>query len=207
MVSGAGAFGFAAPAGRLRAGCGLCGWLEAGGLEAVRLAVICWPRGLWAVAPACWLWRAVLAVRLWPGGCAPGGLCCRAVGLEAVPLCCDRRAACLLAVGFTWRPPPLLAVRLCPMAWSPCPWWAVLLEGWRLAAIVGRRSYRPPVPLEDGRPPVLCFWLASCLPVCWSWPPPRNTPRKTPGKRRENFQQFFRRGILRARSKSCYLVY
>ena len=213
MVSGAGAFDFAVSAGRCRAGCGLC-WLW---LEGWRLCPLCFAllavrpvgRGSCLLAVACggrcWLC-------LWPGGCAPGGWCCaavllEAVRLEAVRLCCDLLAACLLAVRFTRRPRPLLAVWLCPMAWRPPPWWAVLPEGWRLAAIVGRRSYRPPVPLEGGRLPVLCFWLAACLPVCWSWPPPRNAPRKTPGKRRENFQRFFRRGIFRARSKSCYLVY
>lgn len=97
----------------LAVGCAGCGW-RAGGCAPC--ALLCWLCGLWAVAPLlavacggrCWLC-------LWPGGCAPGGRCCAAVRLEAVRLCCDLLAACLLAVRFTRRP--------CPCWPSGCALW------------------------------------------------------------------------------------
>ena len=52
--------------------------------------------------------------------------------------------------------------------------------------VMGRRSCRLPVHLWAA-PLVLLSVLASCLPVCWSCPPPRTAPRKTPEKTRRIF--------------------
>lgn len=43
--------------------------------------------------------------------------------------------------------------------------------------------------------------LASCLPVCWSYPPPRTAPRKTPEKTRRIFPPYLP-DLSRRRSRS-----
>ena len=134
----------------LAVGCAGCGW-RAGGCAPC--ALLCWLCGLWAVAPACWLWPVV------------GGAGC-AYGLEAVPLVgCAVRLCC-------WR---LCGWRLCGCAvicWPPACWLCALpggrapagrpavpygLEAVPLAGCAaggleagrhrGRRSCRPLVPL------------------------------------------------------------
>jgi len=47
------------------------------------------------------------------------------------------------------------------MSWSPPPWWAALLEVWRRAAIVGRRSCRLPVHPSGGPGVFSCACLLS----------------------------------------------
>ena len=129
--------------------------------------MIGWPVGrvLWLLPAGCGLWWPVVGCAAMAWRLCPWWAVLCGCGLEAVALCCDRLAVCLLAACHARRPRPLLAVRLWPIARMPPPWWAVLPEGWKLAAIVGRRSCRLPVPPGGWAAPVLCFRLASCLPA------------------------------------------
>lgn len=149
----------------------LSGWLwavlaVAGGLEAVPPALCsagCAACGPWLL---CWLWPVV------------GGAGC-AYGLEAVPLaggavrpCGWRLCGCAV---ICWPP----ACWLCALPGGRAPAGrpavpygleAVPLAGYAAGGLEagrhrGRRSCPPPVPWRGG-PPVLCFWLAACLPVC-----------------------------------------
>ena len=187
--SGRGRFDVAAPVGRCAGRC----WLWAVACAVWLLAVGCgpaavigwpWPCGLW-LAPAGW-WPVVgcIAVLL-AVGCAP-----------ALRLCWWRLSACALLGGYGGRiyqaprrlyrarkTPPGAAGRLPGGLFSPSP---------RRGARGRRRSRHGPPVLPSagspvGGPLVLLSALASCLPVCWSCPPPRTAPRKTPEKTRRIF--------------------
>ena len=179
----------AAPVGRRAGRCGLwsvaCAvWLLAVGCGPAAVIGLPWPRGLW-LAPAGW-WPVVGRIAgLLAGGCAP-----------ALCLCWLRLSACALLGGYGGRiyqaprrlyrarkTPPGAAGRLPGGLFSPSP---------RRGARGRRRSRHGPPVLPSagspvGGPLVLLSALASCLPVCWSCPPPRTAPRKTPEKTRRIF--------------------
>lgn len=199
-------------------------------LWAVLVPAVCW------LAPvALWLCPCLEAVPL------PCGLCWWRLSARALPGAMWGVYIKLLG-DYTGRVKPLparLAVSLAA-CFRPLP--GAVPEA-AAGPVMGRRSCRLPVHLWAA-PLVLLSVLASCLPVCWSRPPPRTAPRKTPEKTRRIFPAClpdlsrrrsrsrtrpgstspagplqagrrtgknpvgkFRRDILRARSKSCFLVY